>query len=670
MDFRSDQFSFGAMLYEMATGRRAFQKKTAIDTLAAILNEEPEPIASGDGRIPAPLRWIIERCLSKEARERYASTQDLARDLATLRDHLSESISSGSVATVEGGGIARRRRLNLPVAGAIAAALALLIGGALSYRWLASRGVKAEVPSVRQLTFRRGNIQSALFGPDGRTVIYAAAWDGKPADIFTVRTDSTDSRSLGLPPAELRAVSSKGELAIILKKKGLGGGTLARAPLSGGTPREILEDVWDADWAPNGEDLAVLRQLPNGNRGLQYPIGTTLAEGNSISGVRVSRTGELVGFIDQDMGGTTLVTVDRKGKRSTVSRGWGFISYFAWSPRGDELFLVGSRQADERALYAVSLAGHERLLANIVHDMVLYDVAPDGRILAEYFRGLTGMACQRAGEDRERELALHDSMPSDISQDGQFVLFKDSSVPGEVLLRRTDGPATTRLGKGDPMGLSNDGRSALAIVAGPPLELVLIPTGTGLPKKIPIEDVEPQQGLLLPNGKGYLVLGKKKDDPILRLFLVGPDGGKARLVQGTEGLTPAAIGQPWVASPDGERFAYLANDRLLRVGSISSGEMTKVPGPPLEGDDFPGQWSADGRFLFVMRQGGMGVPAQFDRLELATGRRELWRKLLPADPAGVLGIGGGFAISRDGLSYTYSYSRVLISDLFVVEGVR
>ena len=189
---------------------------------------------------------------------------------------------------------------------------------------------------------------------------------------------------------------------------------------------------------------------------------------------------------------------------------------------------------------------------------------------------------------------------------------------------------------------------------------MLIPTGAGAAKKIPIEGIEPQQALLLPNDKGFLVIGKGKGESILHMFLIGPGGGKPRLVRGAEGITPGYRGQPWVASPDGERFAYLANDRQLRVGSVSSGEMSTIPGAPLEENDIPAQWSADGRFLFVLRTGHYGLPAQFDRLELATGRREPWKKLRPADPTGVVQrIGGSFAISRDGLSYAYSYNRVL-----------
>src|SRR5262249_32580279 len=108
VDYRSDQFALGSILYEMATGRRAFAKKTAVDPLSAILNEEPEPIASVSPQAPAPLRWIVERCLTKDVDGRYASTTDLARELRTVSNHVSEAVLSGGVAAAAA---SRRRRI-------------------------------------------------------------------------------------------------------------------------------------------------------------------------------------------------------------------------------------------------------------------------------------------------------------------------------------------------------------------------------------------------------------------------------------------------------------------------------------------------------------------------------------------------------------------------------
>src|SRR6266508_3872720 len=101
VDFRSDQFSLGSILYEMATGKRAFQRDTGAETLTAIIKEEPEPVERVNPRAPAPFRWIVERCLAKDPDERYASTRDLARDLKSVREHISEVSVSGATAPVE-----------------------------------------------------------------------------------------------------------------------------------------------------------------------------------------------------------------------------------------------------------------------------------------------------------------------------------------------------------------------------------------------------------------------------------------------------------------------------------------------------------------------------------------------------------------------------------------
>jgi serine/threonine protein kinase len=127
VDFRSDQFSFGSILYELGTGRPPFQRGSAAETLTAVIREEPEPVAAVNPRIPAPLQWIVERCLAKEARNRFASTEDLARDLATLRDHLSEL--SGSAAAVPALA-ARMPRWRWGIPAAIALGILSLLGSA------------------------------------------------------------------------------------------------------------------------------------------------------------------------------------------------------------------------------------------------------------------------------------------------------------------------------------------------------------------------------------------------------------------------------------------------------------------------------------------------------------------------------------------------------------
>ena len=295
VDFRSDQFSLGSMLYEMATGRRAFQKKTAIDTLAAILNEEPEPVSSINPQTPAPVRWIVQRCLGKEPDERYASTADLARELAGLRDHLSEASDIAAMQPA-----ARRRPSSKPALGIALAAIALLGGGYLIAN-LRSRPVGQL--RFQKVTFQRGTVQRARFAPDNQTVVYAMIAVGddlRPPELFVTRVGRLDARSLGLPPADILSVSSSGQLAISLPPpddpRTFGIGTLAEASLSGGAPRQLLENVEGADWSPDGKELAVTRKV-GGKPQSEFPIGRVLHKGGielrALGSLRTERPSRL-----------------------------------------------------------------------------------------------------------------------------------------------------------------------------------------------------------------------------------------------------------------------------------------------------------------------------------------------------------------------------------------
>jgi Tol biopolymer transport system component len=154
-----------------------------------------------------------------------------------------------------------------------------------------------------QLTFRRGMIWSARFAPDGQTIVYGAAWDGKPFQLFSTRPVSRESRSLGLPDGDILSISPSGEMAGSLGRTELPGswttqGTLARVPLAGGAPREVLENVQDATWSPDGSRLAIVRAVAGRSR-LEFPAGKVLYETDRwISHPRFSPKGNEIAFLD------------------------------------------------------------------------------------------------------------------------------------------------------------------------------------------------------------------------------------------------------------------------------------------------------------------------------------------------------------------------------------
>ena len=296
---------------------------------------------------------------------------------------------------------------------------------------------------------------------------------------------------------------------------------------------------------------------------------------------------------------------------------------------------------------------------------LVHDVSSTGRILVEKSDFRTGLLCLPRGESREREVSwLNGSFVRDISPDGQRVLFTELGV-GQgpkigAFLRRSDGAPAVRLGDGFPLSLSEDGKLVLTLQSGP-ARLVLLPTGAGSPKPIPVAGVEPTWGEFLPGGNGFLVSVLRNG---LREFLVvPPEGGQPRPIP----IPDSQLGGGWLISPDGDRFLYVATDRSIRIVPFAGGEARKAPGAPLEREDFPVQWDADGRTLYVWRRGSL--PAAVDKLDLTTGRRLPWKQLMPADLAGVISI-REIAVSRDGGAYAYSYARVTSSDLYVVDGLR
>ncbi len=659
-DARSDIFSFGTVLYEMLTGRRAFHGETHAETMTAIIREEPPEFAA-ELHVPSSVERMVRRCLEKDPEERFQSARDLGFALDAL------STVSVAVAPVPATA-ARRRRLLLPLA--LASALMLVFAALLAWR---VGGRSAPQPSFHQLTFKRGPIYAARFAPDGRNIIYAAAWDGGQSQIYSTSPDSPESRPLGYQNTGLFAVSRAGELALALGCQPFFvadcGGTLARAPLSGGAPRPILGDVHAADWDLQGTGFAVVRVV--GENRIEFPAGTLLYKSPSgwLNSVRISPQGDAVAFIEHPgFGDNGLVALlDGKGSKKTLAGPWVSVEGLAWSPDGKEVWFAASKaEAWANELHAVTREGKERLILRLPGITKLHDVFPDGRVLISKEVWRSSLAFRGPAPAPARDLSWFDSPISPaLSDDGSLVAFTEAGAAGgtEVVayFRKTDGSPAVRLGPGYAQALSSDGKLVLA-VAGAGDQLLVYATGVG-------ETVRIERGGI----QHYHLAGWSPDSK--RLTFLGNDGRSWRVyAQDLAGGPPRPV-TPEVSvvlkrfdgpllSPDAKFVWARDSEHKIWLYPLNGGPRRPVPG--IGPDEEWLGWAADSKSAFIRRLNE--VPVRIFRLDLATGQKQLIRELLPDDPAGVHAI-EFLRITPDAKFLAYSYNRAL-SELYLVEGLK
>ena len=667
VDHRSDIFAFGALLFEMLTGQMAFRRPSAIESLSATLAEDPLSRLQDPSPIPEELEPILKRCLDKNPDDRFQSAADLAFQLREYGESFTRASS------------ARRRpvpgaRVRLVRAG-VAAVLALAALGAAGLAWRAGRGSAGPgVPSYRQLTFRRGLVLSARFSPDGKTIVYGAGWEGEAFRLQSMRTESPESRPLDLPPGDVLAVSSAGELAISLDRKFVYGfqarGTLARVPLIGGAPRKILTDVEDADFSPDGRELAVSRAV-EGRYRLEYPIEKVLHEAEGwISNVRVSPDGERVAFVDHPIAGDdrgAICVVDRRGGKTVLAEGWASALGLDWSPDGREVWFTATEVSPNCGLWAVDLKGNRRLLARSPGRLALQDVSPSGELLVTEGRVRLGMGFGSRDAPVERDLSWLDAtVVSDISQDGKTIVFAEQGAGGgagtyAVYVRGSDGSPSARLGEGTAGPLSPDGQWAVSIVPSTPPSLVLLPTGPGRAKTLergPI--VSYQAAAFFPDGERLLLAANEEGKPV-RLYVQSLESGGPRAVSGP-GLRFAPPSD--VISPDGRTAAVTDGEGRVVLFPLDGAEPRLAPG--LEPGDVPMRWSLDGQSLFVFRFDEL--PARIRRVTFDRPGREVVARITPPDPAGVESIVAA-QVTPDGRSWVYSYFQYR-NDLHLVAGLK
>ena len=656
LDHHSDIFSLGAILYEMISGKRAFKGDTSVETMNAILKEDPPELNESGLNVTPGLDRIVRHCLEKEPGQRFQSARDLAFDLESL------SSLSGATKSVTGAHLATATRLRTPLLIAIPA---LLLAAAAAF-WAGHATRKSSSPVFTRLTFRGGHVGAARFSPDGQTIVYSAELGDEPLQLYTTRPDAPQSRELGLKNSSILAVSKQDELAITLNHiqpmANAGGGTLARVPLTGGSPREINEAVGSADWSPDGQSLA-LGTLTNSSFNLEYPQGTRLYQTQGwIGDLRVSPDGNMVAFVHHpirwDSLGTIMV-VDRQGKSRVLTGSFSDARGLAWAPSGKEIWFTGSNVHLSSNLFAVDLEGHQRLVWAGAGGVVLQDIFPDGRVLFIRENRRRGIAGLFPGHDSEIDMSWQDwSLVTRISPDGKWIFFAEEGDGGgpkySAYMRATDGSPAIRLGDGTPYGVSPDLKWVASIIPGQPQQLWLLPTRAGAPKNLSQPGFDYDYALWFPDGKHLLVTGREPGKQA-RSYLTTMDGGA---------LTPVTPeGVQGFPTEDGKEVVSRQGDSV-KFYPIDGGQPRSVPAKV---PDLTLAWGAQsGRYVIGAER--PAVPLKLYRYDTVTGERKPWRDLVPADRAGVY-VANIFDITPDARWYAYSYVRDL-SDLYLVDGLR
>lgn len=542
--------------------------------------------------------------------------------------------------------------------------------------WIRHRNARSPEPVFQRLSFGRGTILSARFTADGQSIVYGAAWGGKPFQLFWTGAGSGESRSLGVD-ADILAISPSGELAVLVNpsfREISRRGTLALMSLTSSAPRKLLDGVQDADWSPDGSKLAVIHYVNDGCA-LEFPTGKVLYQttgGAWLSHPRVSPRGDQIAFLEHPLGGGDddagwLAVTDLSGHKKILSRQFGSISGLAWTPDSEAIWFSGNEVGSyPRALFKVTTTGQQLLVRQESSNTVLHDVSRDGHLLLtrDTIRG--EVFARIFPENKERELGWGDnSYASDLTPDGTMIAL---SVQGEasgqgydVYLRKTDGSPAVRLGEGVPIQFSPDGKWLLTSYpsglkpASPP-QLVLLPTGAGQAVTLTHDSLDHGFATLLPDGKRFVFDGVEPGRAPRTWVQDGSDGKP-------QPITPEGVIGNHV-SPDGKLMVLVDLEHKFGLHPVYGGQPRTLFG--IEPGEVPIGWSADSKHLFVATV--EAVPVRISRIEVSTGRRQFVSKVTPSDLAGLWGF-LTVHITPDGKSYVYSDYRIL-SDLYLARGLK
>ena len=660
VDARADIYALGAVTYEMLAGEPPFTGPNAQAILAQVITAEPRSLTIQRKSIPASVDAAVRTALEKLPADRFASAKEFADALARV----------GDPARAPGGDSAERRR-GLPV-WALAAGGALLVAASVAaFQFGAHRRVASSPVVFQQVTFADQAIANARFASDGRTIVFDAMRQSSTPAIYVIRPDYPEARPLGLDDAHLLAVSSKNELAVLTGARFLAHrlfiGTLARMPLEGGTPREMLDSVREADWSPDGSSLAIIHVVAGHDR-LEYPVGTVLFETPGyLSDLRVSPDGERVAFFDHstrfpydDRGGVDVV--DRARHRSVLAKGFAGEEGLAWSADGNSV-LFSADAGPGLQIREVDLDGRARVALPTPGTMLMQDVSRAGRWLA--IRDDRGFQVHVHSPGRADDLDLSwldESVTSTISHDGRLLGLTDASTFASAdyasIVRNTDGSPAVKLGDGWVSDFTPDGRWVVTVVPSTPPQLRLYPVGAGETRRLDFGAFAALSDAHVwgPEADSTLACGTMSGH-VPRCYLRTTSAAAWRPVS-DDGADHAFV------SPDGHLVLTTSPDGSNRLYDLRTGSGHPVHG--LRAADQVLRWSPDGKSLWVRETDSL--PVVIDRVDIATPLRARLATFVPQSGQG-LRRSADIGLADDPRVYSYG-SVVQRSQLFVIDGAR